>query len=280
MAGEPRNPPLKPLNDYGSALRTWIMKKTQTSDIAHPVGFYSPPCDTRAQWGCAWVVVPSITKLVRKEGPRASTRLRRMKLVTFLVFAGVSGGCRQSYHAGSADNDAPLPVIATLPDFSLIECRERPVSRSDLLGHVWVANFVFTNCAGPCPMLTLRMRSIHEELAGEDKEADVKLVTFTLDPQEDTPPVLQRYADRHQADPKRWWFLTGADQDAMHKLVQQGFLQSVKKATANEPIVHSTYFVLLDRQAQIRAVYDGLDPKSKGPILRDIRRLRSEPPTS
>lgn len=200
--------------------------------------------------------------------------------VVVASWTGGTGGCRPLQDSDSTGSAAPLPVIATLPEFSLTECRERTVSRSDLLGHVWLANFVFTNCAGPCPMLTLRMRSIHEELAAKDREADVKLVTFTLDPAEDTPPVLRAYADRHHADPRRWWFLTGVDQDAMHRLVQQGFLQSVQKATKNEPIVHSTYFVLLDRQARIRAVYDGLDPKSRGPILRDIQRLRNESPPS
>lgn len=189
------------------------------------------------------------------------------------IFVFVVAGCGKP----NATNLPPLRVIATIPEFSLTESRDRTIGKSDLLGHVWVANFVFVDCSGPCPTLSLRMRSIQEDLRSKDPKADTKLVTFTLDPEHDTPQVLRKYAEKHHAEASRWWFLTGADQDAMHKLVQEGFLQNVKKAKGDEPIIHSTYFVLIDRKAQVRAVYDGLDPKSKELILRDIDRLNKEP---
>jgi protein SCO1/2 len=152
------------------------------------------------------------------------------------------------------------------------------VGREDLLGTVWLAGFVFTRCTGPCPELTLRMRSIQQGLA--DRGLSARLVTFTLDPEHDTPAVLAAYARRFHADPDRWWFLTGNDQPSTHRLIREGFLQTVVPAAAGEPLTHSTYFVLLDHQARIRAVYDGLDPQSKLRILGDVEALLQESPAS
>ncbi len=210
---------------------------------------------------------------LRGRGRYCYTLLTGRAVFVSVLFILTIAGCSRP----NASNLPPLRVIATIPEFSLTESRDRTIGKSDLLGHVWVANFVFVDCSGPCPTLSLRMRSIQEDLREKDPKADTKLVTFTLDPEHDTPQVLRKYADKHNAEANRWWFLTGADQDPMHKLVKEGFLQSVQKATANEPIIHSTYFVLIDRKAQVRAVYDGLDPKSKELILRDIDRLNKDP---
>lgn len=161
-----------------------------------------------------------------------------------------------------------LPVIGPAPAFSLIERSGATVTRDDLRGRVWVADFVFTRCAGPCPELTLRMRSLQQAL--QDRKDDVRLVSFTLDPEYDTPSVLQEYAKRNRADERQWLFLTGADQKTIHDMIRNGFLQSVIAAKDGEPIVHSTYFVLVDRQGQIRGFYDGLDPTTKKKILGDM----------
>ncbi len=176
---------------------------------------------------------------------------------------------------GTVSTGRPLPVFAQVPDFSLTERDGRRVRRGDLLGHVWVADFIFTACTGPCPELTLRLRSLQSSLGKAD--LGVKLVSFTLDPETDTPAVLRRYAKRYHADPDRWWFLTGDGQERMHKLVQEGFLQAVSPASNGRPLIHSTRFVLVDQQGRIRAWYDGLDPKSKPLILRDIESLLNEP---
>lgn len=161
-----------------------------------------------------------------------------------------------------------LPVIGPAPAFSLIERGGATVTRDDLRGRVWVADFVFTRCAGPCPELTLRMRSLQQAL--QDRKDDVRLVSFTLDPEYDTPSVLQEYAKKNRADERQWLFLTGADQKTIHDMIRNGFLQSVIAAKDGEPIVHSTYFVLVDRQGQIRGFYDGLDPTTKKKILGDM----------
>lgn len=171
---------------------------------------------------------------------------------------------------------AALPVLATAPEFELIAHDGRQVTRSDLTGKIWVADFIFTRCAGPCPTLSARMRSLQLGLSEMSAAKDVKLVSFSVDPLTDTPAVLTDYARRFHADTDRWWFLTNDDEPEMHRLIEKGFLQSVEPATDDVPLMHSAYLVLVDQQGRIRAFYDGLDPTSKTKILHDVETLLAE----
>jgi len=171
--------------------------------------------------------------------------------------------------------DQPLPVLKEVPRFSLTERDGRIVTPDDLLGSVWVAGFFFTSCTGPCPELSLRMRSLQEGLRQFNGEA--KLVSFSVDPSFDTPAVLSVYAKRYSADPKLWWFLTTESEQAMHSLVKEGFLQALSPRTAGSAIIHTTQLLLVDQGGRIRTWYDGLDPGSKRLALRDVKKLLAEP---
>lgn len=178
--------------------------------------------------------------------------------------------------SSSAINERPpLPILGVAPNFALVERNGQPVSEKDLLGKVWLANFVFTRCLGPCPKLSLRMKSIQSSLGQAQK--DVVLVSFTLDPTYDTPSVLQTYARQYHAEKDRWWFLTCDDEAAMHRIVQEGFKQTVLRAAGATRFDHSTYFLLVDQVGRIRAYYHGLEPESTALILRDIDTLLHEP---
>ena len=168
----------------------------------------------------------------------------------------------------------PLPVLGTVPDFTLTERDGRTVRLEDLLGNVWLANFIFTRCSGPCPELSLRMRSVQQSL--RNKDPDVRLVSFTLDPMYDTPAVLRAYALAYHADPKRWLFLTSGDEAQMLHLVKEGFMQAVDRGGRGGEIIHSTYFMLVDRMGRMRTVYDGRSAASKPRILEDIDTLLQE----
>ncbi len=177
---------------------------------------------------------------------------------------------------GSIDiSGPPLPLGPQVPDFSLIERSGKTVTRADLLGRVWLADFVFTRCSGPCPTLSARMHSLQLALADHPR---VQLVTFTLDPENDTPAVLADYARRFHADEQRWWFLTGKDQETVHKFVEEGMKQTVIPAKGDQPIIHSEYIVIIDRAGHIRAAHGGVDAASKPLILRDVQKLLAEPP--
>jgi len=170
----------------------------------------------------------------------------------------------------------PLPVIAAVPDFTLTSQSGELVGLQDLLGGVWVADFIFTSCAGPCPVLTLRMRSLQNTLIETGRK--VKCVSFTVDPETDTPAVLSQYAQKNHANPSYWWFLTDKNEAKVHDLVMKGFLQPISPPTEGSPLIHSQQFMLIDAAGRIRAHYDGMKPATKEIILRDIDKLLVEIP--
>lgn len=150
--------------------------------------------------------------------------------VLALVLVGVAGAgawslVREGVRPGAtvAGASPRLPVYGSVPEFSLIERGGRRVARSDLLGRVWIADFIYTNCPDTCPLMTARMAQLQSQFAAEK---DVRLVSITIDPERDTREVLSRYADRFRADPERWLFLTGK-KEATYRLVQEGFRLSV-----------------------------------------------------
>jgi cytochrome oxidase Cu insertion factor (SCO1/SenC/PrrC family) len=116
-------------------------------------------------------------------------------------------------------SSAPLPVYGSVPDFALIDQNGRPVRKADLEGKIWIANFIFTNCPDECPLMTVEMGQLQSDLAAVP---GLRLVSITVDPERDTPPVLSEYAERFHAHPKRWLFLTG-DKRAIYRLAREGF---------------------------------------------------------
>lgn len=205
--------------------------------------------------------------------PRSSHRLRRgvwLSLPVAIVAAAI-----WSMRGTEEVAPGPLPVVAELPDFALTERSGRAVTKADLRGTVWVADFIFTTCAGPCPELTLRLSSLCTALA--DLGDGVKCVSLSVDPLYDRPEILAKYAARYHANPDRWWFLTADDESEMHELVTAGFLQALSPRKGGSPIIHSTRFVLIDRLGRIRGWHDGLDPGSKRRIVADVKHLLAEP---
>src|SRR5262245_36914556 len=160
-----------------------------------------------------------------------------------------------------------------LPDFSLTDQTEKTVRLADLKGKVWVADFIFTSCGGTCPMMTMKMA----DLQGSLKNAkDVKLVSFTVDPERDDAARLKTYAGSYNADNERWLFLTG-EHKQMQKLAKTGFHLTVEDGTdPNEPIIHSQRFVLVDTEGHIRGYYNSDDDEAKQKILTDIGELLRE----
>jgi protein SCO1/2 len=122
------------------------------------------------------------------------------------------------------------------------------------------------------------MAKLQSKLAGDSR---VQLVSFTVDPQDDTPAVLSAYADHLGADPARWWFLTGSEKP-LYELIQNGFYQAVQDNHGKqlEPgqfvVTHSTYIVLVDDRGQMRGFYQGLDLDEHSKLLHDIHQLENE----
>ena len=155
----------------------------------------------------------------------------------------------------------------SLPDFSLTERSGKPIGLAQMRGTIWIADFIYTNCQDTCPLQTAEMAKLQVELAAQK---DIKLVSFSVDPEKDTPSVLSQYADRYEADIDRWLFLTG-EREEIKTLVQSGFRLSAATATSDDGVIlHSPRFVLIDRQAQIRGYYDSRDNDALQRLRRDV----------
>jgi protein SCO1/2 len=172
----------------------------------------------------------------------------------------------------SSDGDR-LNQYGTVPDFKLTERSGKDVRLAELHGKIWIADFIYTNCPDICPLQTATMAKLQEELAGKP---ELQLVTFSVDPERDTPQVLARYAERYHADAKRWFFVTGQRKPIL-SLIQDGFHLSVATIpTDTDPggmIPHSTRFVLIDKQARIRGYYDSRDPDALLRLKNDVEKL-------
>ncbi|MEJ7606165.1 MAG: SCO family protein [Bryobacteraceae bacterium] len=153
-----------------------------------------------------------------------------------------------------------------MPDFTLTDQSGRKFdAKQSLNGRVWVANFIFTNCAGPCPRMTSQLRDIRDSA---QERQDLRFVSFTIDPARDTPEVLATYAKHFGADPDRWYYLTGAQSD-LHYLMRNIFMLGNVDGT----LEHSTRFVLVDAQSRIRGFYDSADPESLKKLKADLSTL-------
>jgi len=154
------------------------------------------------------------------------------------------------------------------PEFNLTDSNGQPFASTALRGTVWIADFIFTSCAGQCPMMTEQMRLLQRRLP-----QSVQLVSISVDPERDTPAVLAQYASRQGAQPGRWHFVTG-EKAAIQRLTLQGFhLGYAEGGPKEEPIVHSVRLILVDRQGEIRGRYDGTDPVSLDHLIQEAQEL-------
>jgi len=171
----------------------------------------------------------------------------------------------------------PPPV----PSFSQTDRNGSAVTNKDLEGKVWICAFVFTRCSGPCPSVTATMAKLQNELKLAEQE-NLRLVTFTIDPERDTPDELKKYAERFQAHPTRWLFLTGPE-DEQHRLATKGFMILSKRSDEEKPKAgmefdHSTKLALVDKKGRIRGYFDGYAGKHDDDGKRfgeDFDRLKS-----
>jgi len=205
-------------------------------------------------------------------------------LVTFAILMKVFTSARPeatepALRGGTIDaSPSAVPVLFKLPDFELIERNGRAFGTSDLRGKAWIADFVFTSCAGPCPRMTAQMATLQRDLIGKPAWEQTRLVTFSVDPERDTPDVLTTYADTFKADPKNWLFLTGKRPE-MWSLITNGFKLHVSDALDDTqmPILHSEKFVLVDRTGRVRGMYDALESEDRERLMKDLAAVLAEP---
>lgn len=182
-----------------------------------------------------------------------------------LLSASARRGAMNRVPIGESLADDDLPRLYPLVDFSLTDSTGQPFSRSDMKGKVWVADFIFTSCSGPCPVMSSRMAELYRALADEP---DLNFLSVSVNPEVDSPEVLAAYGKKLGADPSRWRFLTG-DIGEIQRLAVEGF----KLGSVDDPIIHSERFALVDRHGFVRGYYEGTTQEGLVRLTRDLARL-------
>jgi protein SCO1/2 len=154
---------------------------------------------------------------------------------------------------------SPLPVLGALPDFALTDQDSQSRTLASFHGDVWIADVIFTRCAGQCPVMSAHMHEIQDALPAG---SPVKLVSFTTDPAFDTPALLKKYADRYGAREGSWIFLTGS-KAALRHATFEGLKLGVadkppgQREYADDLFIHSQKLVVIDQNGKIRGYFDG-----------------------
>ncbi len=200
-----------------------------------------------------------------------------------VVILALSVVMRRVQPPAGSDGDS-LPIIGRISDFTLTNQLGDVVTLADLRGHVWVADIIFTRCAGPCPRMTRQMAALQAALP---ESSGVRLISLTTDPDHDSAEVLARYAERYGADARRWQFLTGTKPQIASLAIDSLKLTALDKpeatrTDASDLFIHSTIFVLVDREARLRGVFETTGEEIEweavqGEILQAIEQLESEP---
>ncbi len=171
----------------------------------------------------------------------------------------------------------PPMILGQAPEFSLVNRDGLTLTNEDLLGSPWVADFIFTRCAISCPRMTSRMVQLGKLWPAD---STTTRVSFSVDPEFDTQEVLQTYAESWDIEDPRWFFLTG-DREVMKAIVMEGFKLAVEMnpppgtASPEEPILHSTRFVLVDSEGAIRGYYDAIQGEELERLAGDLRALEA-----
>jgi protein SCO1/2 len=168
----------------------------------------------------------------------------------------------------------PLPDLGAVGSFELVDQTGQPFTDAAMRGHVSIVSFIFTRCDTICPVISMKMARIQEKTF--DLGRDIKLVSYSVDPNYDTPPRLAEYAKKYGADPERWRFLTGP-YDKVHALIEGPFMTSMLRAgdrpSGVPDIQHGGYFLLLDHDLHIRGIYDSDIINQLEALMRDARFL-------
>jgi protein SCO1/2 len=209
---------------------------------------------------------------------------RKQKIITTALWAvlvvamlGVVGsGLWARYRDAAKTNsnsksERELPVLYEAPSVALTDQEGNPFSSDRLRGKVWVADFIFTHCPGACPKMTMRMAALQRAVP----DPDVHFVSFSVDPERDTPAVLKQYAQGFDADPKRWHFLTGRKDDVFQ--AARGMKLTAEPAGVLGPeIAHAEKFLLVDGQGRVRGAYDSKDEDDMKRLAADAASLANQ----
>ena len=141
-----------------------------------------------------------------------------------------------------------------IPEFTFTNQEGKPIGRAQMEGKITVVDFFFTSCPSICPVMSKEMARVNDMFRDEPQ---VQLMSISIDPEYDTPQILKKYAEEHQAIPGKWHFLSGPKQETF-QLARCGFvLPALDGNGVPDDFVHSDKFMLIDEQGRIRGYYSG-----------------------
>lgn len=204
-------------------------------------------------------------------GPQLAILIVVAAVMAFAAMRLLHGpGRPPSGDLASAAGGAALPQLFDAPPFQMTDESGKSLSSQDLSGKVWVADFFFTRCQGPCPAMSAEMAALSRRIGGE-----VRFVSFSVDPKTDTPAVLSEYAGRYDADQARWILLT--EPETSYLDLAEGFRVMAKPADGSHPIIHSERFFLVDRRGKVRGSYLWSSREDLDRLAADALTLQAEP---
>jgi len=187
---------------------------------------------------------------------------RKIRFTLYIIVAITLFG---TYMMKDSKNDYQLPKLGSIPSFEFTDSNGNLISKKELTGKVWVADFIFTTCTMACPVMTGNMNLIHKAFKNNDK---VRIVSISVYPEYDTPEILKEYASRYNANTNRWHFLTGPEEN-VKLVIKNGF----KMGDYEDIIFHSEKFALVDQNGNIRGYYNGMKTDDIKTLKKDIRVL-------
>lgn len=193
------------------------------------------------------------------------------KVVICMLLIGLLAGCGWMYEIGSSGEEANTVVDASeagnvIEPFEFTNELGEPFGTDQLTGEYWIANFIFTNCPSVCPVMTPNMRNLQNEMI--DAGIPVTFISFTVDPERDTPDILKAYGENVGADLDSWHFITGYSEEEISLFARESF-KAVVQPTEDD-IMHPTYFYLIDPDGLMIRTYDGYTTDQQA-IISDLK---------
>ena len=171
-----------------------------------------------------------------------------------------------------------LPVLSQVQPFSFTNQDGKTITNRDVDGKVYVAEYFFTTCKGICPKMNNNLKSVYESFKGDP---DFRILSHSVDPETDSVARMKRYADSMQADSKTWYFLTGTKESLYHTARVSYLLDDPKndRETVENQFIHTQFFAVVDKNGQVRKIYDGLKKDEIRALQEDIGSLLKEKAT-
>lgn len=189
----------------------------------------------------------------------------QLSVLLVIIIAILLSACGQ--------NGIQNPLDYPVNDFKAVTQDNKPFEKKNLDGKIWIADFIFTNCADVCPPMTANMTKL-QKMVEEEELKNVEFVSFSVDPTVDTPEKLTEYAKNFGLKDDNWTFLTGYSQEFIETYARETFKTLVKKPQEGDQVIHQTYFFLVGPDEKVKKIYDGYQEVPYDEMISDIKSLQ------